>query len=256
MSLSLVFVPAVLVLRVVMGQEEFNNWTESSQVKMPTSFDNEIELVKTVKMAGYDAYKVGSLIKTHLNAEKQFFFWEKINGKWTAIFSKYDSQEVIRTFISNLESKAGRKLIYNSSDEIMGITEEPRTVSEIPPLPKVNTETYPTNFIDKTLLLKTLNEYGVYCKELSNEDIECSMGNCILNFHKEGQANYEVEIKATVSFESAYQHLTIIDEEYKQNVQEYTYEKVVKKLESSDMYIDKEEVLEDNSILLTITIGG
>lgn len=256
MSVSLALIPVVLILRVAMGKEKFGDWVESSQIKMPTSFKNEAELVQIVKMAGYDAKKLGNLIKTHINGEKQFLFWEKINGTWTAIFSKYDSQEVIRTFISDLENKAGKKLIYNSSEEINNVIEKPRVVSEIPPLPKVIKETFPTNFVDKTLLLKTLKGYGVFFKELSNEDIQCNVENYILTFHKEGEINYEVEVKGAVSLSSAYQHLTLIDEEYKQNVQEYTYEKVVKKLEENNMYIDKEEVLEDNSILLTINIGG
>lgn len=38
-------------------------------------------------------------------------------------------------------------------------------------------------------------------------------------------------------------------------MQEYTYKKVVEKLNGTDMYIDNEEVLEDNSILLTVNIG-
>ncbi len=38
-------------------------------------------------------------------------------------------------------------------------------------------------------------------------------------------------------------------------MQEYTYKKVVEKLNETDMYIDNEEVLEDNSILLTVNIG-
>lgn len=256
MSVSLALIPVVLVVRVAMGKEKFDNWVEASQIKMPTSFKNEGELVKTVKMAGYDANRFGNIIKTHVNSKKEFFFWENINGVWTAIFSKYDSQDMIRTFISDLENKTGRKLIYNSLEEIKGITEKPRKISEIPPLPKMNKESFPTNFVDKDLLLKTLKEYGVHFKEHANGNIECNVDNCILTFSKEGQSNYEVEIQGIASLKNAYQHLNIIDEEYKQNVQEYTYQKVVSKLEKSDMYIDKEEVLEDNSILLTINIGG
>jgi hypothetical protein len=256
MSISLALIPVVLILRVTMDKGKFDTWVDSSQIKMSTSFKSEIELIRTLEMAGYDANKLGGLIKTHINSEKQFFFWEKVNGKWTAIFSKYDSQEVISTFIGDLESKAGRKLIYNSAKEVNGVNENPRKLGEIPPFSEVNKETFPTNIVDKTLLLKTLKEYGVYCTELSNEDIECKVEDCILTFHKEGETNYEVEVIGAVSLRGAHQHLTIIDEEYKQNVQEYTYQKVVKKLESSDMYIEKEEVLEDNSILLTITIEG
>ncbi|EKN36478.1 hypothetical protein CFSAN001627_26723, partial [Clostridium botulinum CFSAN001627] len=66
---------------------------------------------------------------------------------------------------------------------------------------------------------------------------------------------YNVEIEDTSSLKNVFHHLSIIDEEYKHNVQEYTYKKVVEKLNETDMYIDNEEVLEDNSILLTVNIG-
>lgn len=256
MSVSLALVPAVLLLRVAMGKNKFDNWVESSQIKMPTSFKDEKELVITVKKAGYDANKYGSLIKTHVNGEKQFFFWEKINGVWTAIFSKYDSEEMIRSFIFNLEKCAGKKLIYNSLQEISSVNEKPRAISEIPPIPRVNKEVFPTNFIDKELLLKTLKDYCVSPIELSDGDIQCNVENCILTFRKEGEGNYDVEVKGTVSLKGAYEQLAIIDEEYKQNVQAYTYEKVVKKLKESSMHIENEEIMDDNSILLTINIGG
>lgn len=44
-----------------------------------------------------------------------------------------------------------------------------------------------------------------------------------------------------------------LEEEYSLNVQSFTYEKIKSSLES-DMSIESEEVLEDNSILLTINL--
>lgn len=256
MSVSLALVPIVLILRVAMGQNKFDNWVESSQIKMPTNFKNEKELVITVKKAGYDANKFGNLIKTHINNKKQFLFWEKINGVWTAIFSKYDPQETTRDFIYKLEKCAGKKLIYNSLQEMNGKVEKPREINEIPELPKLNKEKFPTNFVDKGLLLKTLKDYCINPIELANGNIQCNIQSCILTFYKEGDANYEVDVKGIASLKRVYEELTIIDEEYKRNVQAYTYEKVVKKLKETSMHIENEEIMDDNSIILTINIGG
>lgn len=240
MSISLVLIPAVLVLRVAMGGDKFQSWVESSQIKIPTCFTSEKELVNVVKMAGYDANRIGRLIKTHINGEREFIFWENINGVWNIVVSKYTSQDIIRQFITELENRAEKKVVFTKTNPIVT---------------KSNIEIFPTNIVDKNLLVKTIRDYGINYKEISNGDIQCNIGNCLLTFRKECDSNYEVEVEGTDSLKNAYLHLKLIDEEYKHNVQEYTYTKVVEKLEDKNMYIEKEEVLDDNSIVLTINIS-
>lgn len=48
--------------------------------------------------------------------------------------------------------------------------------------------------------------------------------------------------------------LDSIETEYNGNVQTYTYERVMNNL-PEDMVVESEEVLEDNSIVLTLTVG-
>ncbi|OSA77134.1 hypothetical protein B2H86_03045 [Clostridium botulinum] len=255
MSISLALVPAVLILSVAMGAKDFDNWVESSKIKMPTELKNEEEIMKTVELAGYKINKYGNYIRTEINEGKEFVTWEKENGIWNVVFSKYDSKEMIVDFIMNLNNKAGRKVIYKSIEEMENRNDNSTTVKEILELPKVEKEIFPTNFRDKDLLLKTLKECGACPKEISNEDIQCNTKECQLIFHKEEDGSYNVEIEDTSSLKNVFHHLSIIDEEYKHNVQEYTYKRVVEKLNETDMYIDNEEVLEDNSILLTVNIG-
>jgi len=50
------------------------------------------------------------------------------------------------------------------------------------------------------------------------------------------------------------EELECLDKEYKQNVQSYTYEKLLAGLGANNMTLQSEEVLEDNSILLTIDV--
>lgn len=86
MSVCIALLPVALAIRIVMGKENFENWVRAQQVRVPTSFKTELELARAVKKAGYDAIKFGSSIKTHIDGEKNFFFWELVDGKWIAIF--------------------------------------------------------------------------------------------------------------------------------------------------------------------------
>jgi len=253
MSVSLTLIPVVLILRMAMGNKKFDTWVRSTQVKMPSIFKNEIELCKCLQLAGYDAVQYGSLIKTHLDSDN-YFFWEKIKGVWTAVFTQYDSQQAIAELISRMEMQAGKRVLYPSLQEMKGKVEKPRAKEQIPPLPKPEKETFPTNFADKDLLIRTLREYGVHPRELSNGDIQCKVDDCILVFHKEGESSYEVEVKGAASLQGVYHSLAALDEDYRRIVQEYTYKNVVQKLQKSDMKIESEEILDDNSILLTINI--
>ena len=45
-----------------------------------------------------------------------------------------------------------------------------------------------------------------------------------------------------------------LDEGYRSAVQEYTYVNVKKKLEEKSLTVETEEIMEDNSIVLTVTI--
>ncbi|MBX4261302.1 hypothetical protein KTC96_06565 [Clostridium estertheticum] len=111
----------------------------------------------------------------------------------------------------------------------------------------------PTNFTNKEILLKTLNEYGItpICRE--NDDIVCNIDGCALSFSKE-EMNYIIEIKNISMHEDLYEHFLNIDCEYKKNVQEYTYLKTVQNLKEKQITIESEEIMEDNSIVLTINL--
>ena len=45
-----------------------------------------------------------------------------------------------------------------------------------------------------------------------------------------------------------------LGEEYQMNVQEQSYNNIKKKLENQNLEIDSEEVLEDNSIMITVNL--
>lgn len=256
MSVSLVFVPIALALRVAMGKEKYNNWLKSSEVKILTNFNNEAELCKIVKKAGYDVVRFAGCLKTHINGEKSFFFWRVENENFTAVFSEYDSEEDIHNFIRAVEKAAGRKVFNSTKEELKSNVEAPREVNEIPPLPKFTDKMFPTNFKDGKLLYKTLKDYGVNPQMSESGDLVCKVENAELVFHLPADNGvYNVEIKSYGSLNLVYPHLSNIDEEYKRNVQSNTYKNVVKKLKEKQVNIENEEILDDNSIVLTIDTG-
>lgn len=244
MSVTLTLIPLVLVLRAAIGSKNLDDWIESSQIKVPTNIRDENELIVLVKKAGYDVIKEGKLLKTHFNGRSDFFFLEKVNGVLTATFSKNDSIEVIKEFINVVEETAQRKIFnYN----IENLTEKDEKI--------FREESFPTNFVDEKLLIKTLSDYGINTQVAENGIIQCNVENTTLIFYKENSINYEVKIIGNSQIRGVYEQLKVIDEEYKKNVQSYTYNKVVEKLKQTNMDIQSEEVMEDNSLLLTININ-
>ena len=113
MSVSLALLPVALALRVVMGKENFEAWVASQQERAETDITSEFELARLLKQAGYDAVKFGALVKTHLDGERAFFFWEFIDGKWVAP-AKARTHDVINP--AN-EEPVGRISLGGADDE-------------------------------------------------------------------------------------------------------------------------------------------
>ena len=245
MSVSIALLPVALAIgltmRLIMGKNKFEAWLESLQVKLPTNFENETDLVCTVKKAGYDAEKWGGSIKTHIKGEQNFFFWNLIDGKWVAVFSKSDSKDMIIAFIKELESKAGRKLFV--------VNEETKKIAVIP------TRTFPTNFRDSNILIRTLTDHGLNPEQQNSSEIVCNIGSATLRFRQEAGSPFSVEIERAQDMNAIFSQLFSVDEDYKRYVQSSTYEKLKKRAIEKNLTIESEEVLEDNSIVLTLLVN-
>lgn len=240
MSVSLALIPVALTLRVVMGKENFENWVQSMQVKMPTNFEHEVDLVVTVRKAGYDAEKWAGLIKTHIRGERDFFFWELVDGQWTAVFSKSDSQEMISQFVRDLESKSGRKIF---------VVEEDTDKAFVP-----SSQVFPTNMRDEQLLVKTLSDHGLQPKAQPNGEVTCRVGRSILRFRPAEEGSYSVEIENALDLQQMFQFLSALDEDYKRGVQAVAYENLMNRIQEKNLAVESEEVLEDNSIVITLNV--
>jgi hypothetical protein len=239
MSISLALLPLALVVRGVMGKKRFDEMVEASQVKIKTNFKDEKELVSTVRKAGFDAVQWADSIKTHINGEKEFFFWEFIDGQWTAVFSKYDLKESISMLIQKIEKTSGRKIFVTSLNE--------NTDTVIP-------KSYPTNFKDKSILMKTLDDYGVNYSTQSNGTINCRIDNHAFKFKLNENSAYTIEIENEKDLKDMIMNLNNLDEDYRRNVQNKTYENLKTKVEEKGYKIESEEIMEDNSIVITINV--
>lgn len=111
-----------------------------------------------------------------------------------------------------------------------------------------------TVFTDKNILLKTLEEHGVQnIKEefgIIKGEIESfhftfeknNINNCYcVTVNYQDKSNIEEKIKDLTS-------------EYVSNVQEQSYLEILENLKQNNMKIDEEDVLEDNTIVLTINL--
>ena len=116
-------------------------------------------------------------------------------------------------------------------------------------------KSFETAFVNKELLIKTLEEHGVSnLKENEYGKITARTGNYELSFERmEADKPYFLMIKY-LDTESAEQKLNDLSSEYALNVQEESYRSITEKLKENNMEIENEEVYDDNTIVLTINL--
>ena len=111
---------------------------------------------------------------------------------------------------------------------------------------------YETIFKDEQLLIKTLKEHGVENITTQSDKINGNFENIQFEFEKNNNGLYVMHIEHKEN-----ENLDIVKElgeEYQLNVQEQSYKNIKKNLEKQNLKIDSEEVLEDNSIMLTVNL--
>lgn len=255
MSVCLVAIPIALAMRAVMGEKKFNAWIESNSVRFATNFKNSKDLVQTVKLAGYDVIDWGGRYKTHIDTQL-WFIWEQYEGKWQANFNKSDDTEKIRAFFRDLQHKSNRQILYIAPQRTRVQTASQQT-RVAPPQPKVEpviSQKLPTIYTDRDLLLNTIQKYGATQVQVRGLDVTCSIDGVQLEFQQTAPgATYELSFGQQNSH-SVYETIRRLDEGYRSTVQEKTYENVKKKLDEKNFVIEDEEIMEDNSIVLTVSI--
>lgn len=112
---------------------------------------------------------------------------------------------------------------------------------------------FETVFMDKDILIKTLEEHGLKNIECEGENIQGQIENFTVSFNRENTSiPYKMKISCTQEIET--DMAQDINTEYAMNVQEETYIKLKERLEEKNLEIESEEVLDDDSIVITVNI--
>ena len=117
------------------------------------------------------------------------------------------------------------------------------------------TYTYKTNYTDKGVLINTLTEHGAKNLSENNGDITCELFGMDMKYSKteDGKA-YNLVIERVTDKSECEGLISDLNDEYGLNIQEITYKKILERIGSQNMHLESEEVLDDNSIVLTIEI--
>lgn len=115
-------------------------------------------------------------------------------------------------------------------------------------------KSFETAFMDKDVLIKTLDEHGISNIEENNGIIKGKFEKYTLTFEKPSEEKpYNLIISSTKEF-NANEMVEDLNNEYTLNVQEESYLSIVEKLKENNMEIEDEEILEDNTIVLTVNV--
>lgn len=114
---------------------------------------------------------------------------------------------------------------------------------------------FETPFMDKEILLKTMEEHGITnIKESFDGKITGNLDTFSFLFEKPSE-NFPYRMKITCNQnDNAKEKAEDINSEYALNVQEAAYLSIIEKLKDQNMQIEDETVQEDNTIVLTINL--
>lgn len=161
----------------------------------------------------------------------------------SAVIASADADNIMKSFdekysIENLPN------IYDKDCEVKYITEE-----------KLLENAYETPFMSKEILIKTLEEHGVTnVKEEYIGKITGQLSSYNFTFTRQNENEAYKVVISHFENDNAEEKINDLNAEYNLNVQEESYLSIVEKLKENSMEIENEEVLEDNTIVLTINL--
>ena len=112
-----------------------------------------------------------------------------------------------------------------------------------------------SRYADNRMLKKTLTEHGATVEEISENRIKASFAEGSLTYVRNTpEEAFSILIDSINCVDKFLEELDQIYDEYCNNVQSYTYERVMQNL-PENMEVEKEEVMDDNSILITLNVN-
>lgn len=207
-----------------------------AMVEIKTNITHE-EIKSLLNNFGYDFNEITN--QTPLKMSSNIIEWSLKDNYYTAklrnISSSHLKGEVEHLFAA-MNKKAGRDLrITDNKTEL--------------------TYTYKTNYTDKGVLLNTLTEHGAKKISETDDKISCELFGMQMSYTKDADNQaYNLVIERVTDKSECEGLISDLNDEYGLNIQEITYKKILDRIESENLHLEKEEVLEDNSILLTIEV--
>ena len=122
------------------------------------------------------------------------------------------------------------------------------------PVDEIVNKEYETQFMDKDILIKTLEEHGVTNIQETYSGITCNIDTFSMEFTKpSAELPYVLKLSCREQ-DCADEKVNDMTSEYALNVQEAAYLSIVEKLKENNMQIENETVEDDNTIVLTINL--
>lgn len=111
-----------------------------------------------------------------------------------------------------------------------------------------------TRFNSEELLKRTLMEHGTSIRVVSSDSILADFGAGKILYERSSVGNpYTMQLLDVKDMDDVICNVKAIENEYGSNIQSYTYDRIKSRL-PDDMRLESEEVLDDDSILITLTI--
>ena len=259
MSMELTLIPVAIVAKYVMDSQLYQSWMQSAKVIIESQYYCDKELFRDIKKCGCEVEIFPGVAKICMENYDKCFYVENKDGNWIFHFSKYDDKEKVVNFLKKLSEISNGKLDVDFS--VFKPIEKAEVSNrqlvknryKMPELVNINKNCYPTIYRDKVLLIEALKEKGIEYS-VNKEDIIVLLQDNKITFSKTQEQNYVMYVIGTATPETIFRGLQEIDIYYKQNVQRKTYETVMENIKRNNMSIVKQEVLEDETILLTLNL--
>ena len=135
--------------------------------------------------------------------------------------------------------------LTNTNEGSMHLSEEA--------IKNLSKEEFKTVIMDKRTLLKTLTEHGAENIRIDGNDISCDCEGFNIKFISHPKAPYTMRV--AFNNPSGLDNLVSdLGTEYSTNAQEVSYNKIKERLGTKNLQINDEEILEDDTIVLTVNL--
>lgn len=274
--------------RARMGAKAYDEWVKTQETQYYTLFKSESEVKEYMQKAGYD-YKIIRTskylyIKTHIGSDDYDCIWWLYRGNEIfAVINNYVDKSYVNNYMEKVKKAFGKQAFFLSEKEranyknslskyaddsviksrqsITTVVKPQATVKKEPevveveevvePIPEY---TFPTIYTDTNILKQAIKNAGINPK-IQGNIFQFTIDGFETSIYQDGENNYEFKVIGKCDLKKVHNCFNKIETEYNKIVQNNILENIKNKVtKSSTMRLEQEEVLDDNSVLLTISI--